>query len=221
MSNPVAPYLLANTLVFSPALQGPAGPPPITTLTGVFIMPAVSASATAAVGTTAWMVVGGYVQMAGAGVLQIASIPSLGSVVLTNTGAIGNAAPGTVIEAGAQVGVGAVTSSGGSANPPIELSVGTTTTTTSTATIAAEQRAYWVLVSVETAYSSGTTFEVGYAGALGAFLASDVVDPTVTTTTAVAIRAVLPSTEAVVVTLAGSPSAGAMTVTVFYATTTS
>jgi hypothetical protein len=85
------------------AVPGQPGQGAFTALAASFTQPSVNSAATATVTSTSWMAVGQYIFLQGAGVLQVASIGSLTSVALTNIGAIGNAAPTTVINVPAQV----------------------------------------------------------------------------------------------------------------------
>jgi IPT/TIG domain-containing protein len=78
---------------------------PITVLLAPFMMPAVNGSATASVGATQWMVPGQGIVVAGLGALIATSILDATDVVLENTGATGNAAPGTIASGGSSVGV--------------------------------------------------------------------------------------------------------------------
>lgn len=100
---------MANTTVNVVTIggaQGIPGPPPVTILTANFTMPAVGLSAIATVASTLSFVVGQTVVMVGAGSLAVASVNSATSMSLTNAGAFGNAIYGTVIDPGAQVGLG-------------------------------------------------------------------------------------------------------------------
>jgi hypothetical protein len=86
--------------------QGPAGPPPRSSLLAAFTMPSVGTSLPATIGLPfAWVIQGQQITVAGLGALLVASIS--GNVAsLTNQGATGNASPGTVAAIGAAVGVG-------------------------------------------------------------------------------------------------------------------
>jgi hypothetical protein len=82
---------------------GGAGLNAFTTLSANFIQPAVNATVSANVGTTAWIATGQGVYVQGGGYYQVASVPDLTHVNLTNLGTAGNAAPGATVTSGTNV----------------------------------------------------------------------------------------------------------------------
>lgn len=85
--------------------QGAGGPGlnAFTTLSANFTQPAVNASVTVNVGTTAWMAVGQGVFIQGGGYYSVNSIADLTHAVLLNLGSAGNAAPASTIVSGTTV----------------------------------------------------------------------------------------------------------------------
>ena len=83
-----------------PAGAGGAGLNAFTTLSASFTQPAVNASASVTVGTTAWMAVGQIVYITAGGYYSVSSIADLTHVSLTNLGYAGNAAPGATVPTG-------------------------------------------------------------------------------------------------------------------------
>ncbi len=73
------------------------------TTTGPFTQPAAAANVSVSLTTTAWMVVGQYVFIEGAGFYTVTSIADVYNVTLNNTYDSVNAAPGTVVGTGAGV----------------------------------------------------------------------------------------------------------------------
>lgn len=84
--------------------DGSAGVSAYTITTASFTMPAVSANVTVDVANSSWMVVGEVLFVQSAGYFQVVSKPDTQSVVLTNLGYTGNAAPAVIIAALQQVG---------------------------------------------------------------------------------------------------------------------
>ncbi len=82
---------------------GVAGQNAFTTLAAGFTMPAIGSGANATVGSTAWLALGQPVFLATGGQLSVSAIVNSTTVSLTNTGATGNAAPGTVIASGSKL----------------------------------------------------------------------------------------------------------------------
>lgn len=88
-------------------VQGPSGASGGTSYTNTtanFTQPAVSATVSVQMGSTAWMTANEIVYVAGGGYYQISSVTDATHAVLTNLGYTGNAAPTTVINSGALVG---------------------------------------------------------------------------------------------------------------------
>lgn len=89
--------------VIGPQGAGGAGLNAFTTLISNFIQPAVSSNVTIVVGTTAWMVAGQVIYIAGGGYYTVFSITDLTHAVVTNLGYAGNASVGaTVVGSGTQ-----------------------------------------------------------------------------------------------------------------------
>lgn len=86
----------------TPGASGPAGPAgasAISTTTATFTVPAISASSTVVVNTTAWMAGGMWVYLAGAGFYTIQSVIDSTHASITNTGAPNNALFGATVAA--------------------------------------------------------------------------------------------------------------------------
>lgn len=86
-----------------PSTAGVAGQNAFTTLAAGFTMPAIGSSANATVGSTAWLATSQPVFLATGGQLSVAAVVDGTTVSLTNTGATGNASPGTVIANGSKL----------------------------------------------------------------------------------------------------------------------
>jgi microcystin-dependent protein len=91
-----------------PAMIGPAGKNSYTGTTGSFITPNVSQSVVVSVADTSFMAPGMQLYIAGAGSYQVQAVQSATQVNVINTGATGNAAPSTLVNAGATVSVSGV-----------------------------------------------------------------------------------------------------------------
>jgi hypothetical protein len=85
--------------------SGGAGKNAFTNLAANFTQPAVNATVSINVGTTAWMAVGQIVFVQGGGYYSVASITDLTDVVITNLGYAGNASPGATVTSGSTVAV--------------------------------------------------------------------------------------------------------------------
>ena len=85
-----------------------------TTTTSGFTMPAVSSTVSVSVGSTAWLSTGQTVYVEDAGYLTVSSVTDATTVVLTNLGYPGNAAPTTVIATGRQFSAGGLQGPSGS-----------------------------------------------------------------------------------------------------------
>lgn len=86
--------------------QGPPGAPAFTTTTADFTQPEANDNVTISVVDTTWMPVGIPLYIAGGGTYAVAAVPDKIHVTITNLGANGNAATGTVIIGGAKVAPG-------------------------------------------------------------------------------------------------------------------
>ena len=82
--------------------NGTDGTNAYTTTSGVFTMPAVSSTVSVSVGSTAWLSPGQTVYVQTAGYFTVSSVTDATTVVLTNLGYTGNAAPSTSIATGRQ-----------------------------------------------------------------------------------------------------------------------
>lgn len=82
--------------------NGTDGTNAYTTTSGVFTMPAVSSTVSVSVGSTAWLSPGQTVYVQTAGYFTVSSVTDATTVVLTNLGYTGNAAPSTSIPTGRQ-----------------------------------------------------------------------------------------------------------------------
>lgn len=82
--------------------NGTDGTNAYTTTSGVFTMPAVSSTVSVSVGSTAWLSPGQTVYVQTAGYMTVSSVTDATTVVLTNLGYTGNAAPSTSIATGRQ-----------------------------------------------------------------------------------------------------------------------
>ena len=82
--------------------NGTDGTNAYTTTSGVFTMPAVSSTVSVSVGSTAWLSTGQTVYVQTAGYMTVSSVTDATTVVLTNLGYTGNAAPTTSIPTGRQ-----------------------------------------------------------------------------------------------------------------------
>lgn len=91
-----------------PAIVGAPGKDSVTGTTATFVTPAIGSNVQVAVADTTFMAPGMQLYIAGAGTYQVASINSPTLVTVQNTGATGNAAPSTQINAGALVAVSGV-----------------------------------------------------------------------------------------------------------------
>ena len=100
---PGATITSGTTVLVSPS--GPQGSAinAFTTTTASFVMPAVNASVTVSVGSTAWLAQGQNLYLPVAGYMSVAVINSSTSVALTNLGSPANAASGTTIANGTSV----------------------------------------------------------------------------------------------------------------------
>lgn len=98
------------------SLVGATGSPGVnayTTLGASFTQPAVNATVSATVGTTAWMVATQVVYVASGGYYTVSSITNSTTVVLTNLGYTGNAAPGATVANASGVSPGGLVGSTG------------------------------------------------------------------------------------------------------------
>lgn len=82
--------------------NGTDGTNAYTTTSAVFTMPAVSSTVSVSVGNTAWLTAGQTVYVQTAGYFTVSSVTDATTVVLTNLGYTGNAAPTTSIPIGRQ-----------------------------------------------------------------------------------------------------------------------
>jgi hypothetical protein len=85
--------------VIGPTGSGGAGKDAFTTLTNNFTQPAVNATVSVVVGKTAFMAVGQVLFVQGGGYYTVSSITDAVTVVLSNLGYVGNAAPGATVSA--------------------------------------------------------------------------------------------------------------------------
>lgn len=94
-----------------------------TKTTATATMPAVSANVLVAVADTSWAAAGAPVYVAGAGAFTIAAVNGATQLSLTNTGAVGNIAPGQTIPSGALLtpsGVPGQNGASGTGHPPVK-----------------------------------------------------------------------------------------------------
>lgn len=99
-------------MIIRVGVPGPSGPASRSATTAAYTQPAVDASVSIAVTSTAWMAAGQTIFIEGAGYYQVGTIASLTSLTAINIGSFGNAAAGTVIATGADVVIGAVGGAG-------------------------------------------------------------------------------------------------------------
>ena len=108
---------------------GPIGPAGANGVNGVnaytttladFVQPAVSGSVTIAVANSTWLAVGLTVFVEVGGYYTITNIPTTTSVIVVNSGASGNAAPGATVSSGSKM------VSGGMPGASSVFSIGTT-----------------------------------------------------------------------------------------------
>src|SRR5207245_8810090 len=92
---------------------GATGTDAYTTTSANYTQPAVSATVSVTVGTTAWMAVGQYPYVNTGGFYTVSSITNASTVVLTNLGYSGNAAPTTVISSPKAVSPGGIQGAAG------------------------------------------------------------------------------------------------------------
>jgi microcystin-dependent protein len=83
--------------------QGIVGQGAITTTSSAFTVPPVSGNSQVSVVNSTWIAPGMFVYLVGAGTFEVMSVPSSTTVVLQNTGAYANAAPGTIVPSGADM----------------------------------------------------------------------------------------------------------------------
>ena len=91
-----------------PAMIGPAGKNSYTGTTASFITPAVSQGVLISVADTSMMAPGMQLYIAGAGTYQVQQVQNSTQVNVVNTGAIGNAAPSTLVNSGSTVAISGV-----------------------------------------------------------------------------------------------------------------
>ena len=89
--------------VLSIGIPGPAGTSAVSTTTQNFTQPAVSSTVVVQVGSSLGFALGQTIFVSGGGYYTVTDLPTTTSVTLSNNGATGNAATGTVIVAGAGV----------------------------------------------------------------------------------------------------------------------
>lgn len=99
--------------VIGPAGAGGAGLNAFTTLSASFTQPAVAATVTATVGTTAWIAVGQAVYVVGGGYYQVSSVGDSTHVTISNFGYAGNANPGATVASGGGVSPAGLAGQGG------------------------------------------------------------------------------------------------------------
>lgn len=118
-----APGTAGNVLTSSGSdwVSGAAGAAAFTTTTAPFTQPAVSANVTAQVASSAGIVVGSDVFVAGGGYYLVASIPDGTHIQLTNRGYSANATPGATIGSAARVSPTGPAGADGADGPPATL----------------------------------------------------------------------------------------------------
>lgn len=89
-----------SNLVIRVGVPGPQGNPAYTTSTANYVQPAVLSTVSVPVVLSSWAAIGEMVYVAGGGYYLVSSIPDATHLVLTNTGAAGNASVGSTVVLG-------------------------------------------------------------------------------------------------------------------------
>jgi hypothetical protein len=178
--------------------------------TASFAQPAVGANVTVPVDTTAMLTAGVTVYIAGGGWYTVASVTDGTHFVATNLGLLGNASPAATVTSPALVVPSGPSTVGFTGE--IRFSLGLTTTSSLTL-LALPAQAYECDLIIKTAYSPGTTIQIGQAGSPSVFQTVANNDPQQARAFPV-IQDTAAVAGAVLATVGGSPSVGSSIVVV-------